>query len=257
MLLRALKRSSLAFAAMLVARVAHADGPAALDACFSASEKAQLARDEGHYLLARQLFSKCAQESCPTPVRNDCTKAAVDVASTQPSIVFGVQDERGRDLRDVTISVDGEPLVAQVDGRPVEVDPGSHVFAFSSAQYSTKTVSLVVRAGEKNRLVTVQVERPQKTDHAAPPDSQPARPVPVLSLVLAGVGIVAIGAGAFVALGARSDLSDLESAPCASTRTCEESDVDSVRTRLVVGDAFFATGAVAIGVAAVLWLTSR
>jgi hypothetical protein len=249
-----MKRSLVFFAAMLVAPTAHAD---ALDACFSASEKAQLARDEGHYLLARQLFAKCAQESCPPAVRNDCTRATVDVASMQPSVVFGVQDDRGQDLRDVTVSVDGEPLVSQIDGRPVEVDPGSHVFAFATAQHPTKSVSMVVRAGEKNRLVTVHLERAPRSEGASPRDSERARPIPTLSLVLAGVGLVAIGAGTVLALGARSDLSDLEAAPCASTRTCSESDVDSVRTRLVVGDVFFATGIVAIGAAAVLWLTSR
>lgn len=252
-----MKRSVLVLATMLVARTAHADAPAALDACFSASEKAQVARDDGHYALARQLFAKCAQDTCPPTVRNDCTKSVADVASVQPSVVFGVQDEREQDLREVTVSVDGEPLVSQVDGRPVEVDPGSHVFAFSTAQHRTKTVSLVVRAGEKNRLVSVRLERPQRTERTSTPDAEHARSVPALSLVLVGVGIAAIGAGTIAVLSARSDLSDLEAAPCASTRTCAESDVDSVRTRLVVGDAFFATGVVAIGAAVVLWLTSR
>jgi hypothetical protein len=78
--------------------------------------------------------------------------------------------------------------------------------------------------------------------------------MPVHPLALAATS--ASGGFAVLGLSAPSDPSSHESAPCASTRTCNPDDVDAIRTRYALADVCLGVGVVALAAATWLWLTS-
>jgi hypothetical protein len=225
--------------------------PPGVAQCLSTSEHAQLDRDEGRYLKAREGLLTCSSATCPPVVQRDCLKWLAEIDATMPTLVFVVRSASGNDLGDVVVRVDGQLLLSRLDGKPVAVDPGEHVFTFESGTRRVQSRALV-NVGERNRIVRVSVDDTPE----GPPAPVPARPpVPVGSFVLGGVAVLALGSAGILWLSATSDLRSLESNPCAASRTCSESDVQSVRTRMIVGDVLAGAGLVALGTAAYLLFT--
>jgi hypothetical protein len=74
--------------------------------------------------------------------------------------------------------------------------------------------------------------------------------------IVAGAGVVAIGAFAYLGLTGLSDYHALQSG-CGPNRTCKQSDVDAVRTKLWVADGLGVAGVAALGVAGWLWVSSK
>ena len=239
-------------------RSAAADEPAtpSVAQCLSASEQGQLARDDGHYTKARALLLTCSSGACPAVVQRDCLKWLAEIDTNMPTLVFVVRSASGSDERDVVVRIDGQVLVSRLDGMPVAVDPGEHVFSFQAGARRVESRALV-NVGERNRVVRVTFEDAAPPVHGPEPAREQSSPsaVPLGSLVLGGAGLVALGTSAVLWLTATSDLKSLESDPCATTKTCAESDVKSVRTRMIVGDVLAGMGVAALGAAAVLWLT--
>ena len=233
----------LAFVVAVVAfapRVASAEPT--VPECLSASERGQIDRDEGRYLRAQAAFATCASEACPAPVQRDCARALRDLEPNIPSIVFVVRDASGADRADVVVRMDGAVLASRLDGKPLPVDPGEHVFELQldGRRFERRAI---VAVGERNRVFRVN-------DEAASPAS-----VPTGTIVFGSLGVVALGAAVALWLTAKSDLASIESSPCASTKTCAQSDLDAVRTRLVVGDVAAGVGVLAVGTAVFFWLT--
>src|SRR5688572_19314060 len=121
---------ALALAVVAIAAPALADNQSA---CIAAAGKGQAARKAGKLREARDNFIICGAESCPALVRHDCAQWNAELVPTLPTVVFGARDRSGRDLFDVTVSMDGEILVKQLDGKSVAVDPGKHTFRFDVA----------------------------------------------------------------------------------------------------------------------------
>jgi hypothetical protein len=225
--------------------------------CLSASDRATALKSEGRYRAARKSFLTCVADSCPSVVRRDCVTSLTELDQLQPSFVFDVRDERGADMSEVRVSMDGEPLVEKLDGKPVNVDVGPHVFTFAAGpRYKEQRVQVIARTTEKNRILAVKLE-PVAAASADPKPIAPTHgePVPVFPIMLAGVGVVALGAFAYLGLSARSDLRALESDPCATSKTCSKSDVDSVRTRFAIADVALGVGVVSFVAAAWLWFS--
>lgn len=209
--------------------------------CLSASERGQIDRDEGRYLRAQASFATCASQACPAPVQRDCAKALGDLAPNIPSIVFVVRDASGADRADVVVRMDGAVLASRLDGKPLPVDPGEHVFEL---QLDGRRIErrAVIAVGERNRVFRVNDET-----------ASPA--VPMGTIVFGSLGAVALGAAVALWVTAKNDLDAIESSPCAATKTCAQSDLDAVRTRLVVGDVAAGVGVLAAGTAIFFWLT--
>src|SRR5262249_35454795 len=96
-------------------------------ACARAAEQGQDLRTEGRFVKARQRFIECSHPSCPNLVRADCVRWLGELSPSIPTVVL-VATTDGRDLEDVSVSLDGEPFVSTLDGRAEPVDPGPHVF---------------------------------------------------------------------------------------------------------------------------------
>jgi hypothetical protein len=147
-------RSLVAFTAawVLVAQVARADSKTE---CIASADQAQQARDDGKYRAARDGFLSCSRAVCPKVVAGSCTKWAREMAEGIPTIVLSAKDAAGTDIGDARVTFDGALLATTLDGKPLEVDPGSHKLRFEHEGSEPVEQTVVIKAGEKLRAVNV------------------------------------------------------------------------------------------------------
>lgn len=179
-----------------------------VQACLAASEKGQRARSAGKLREARDHFLVCGGEGCPGMVRRDCAQWQSEVIGILPSVVFGAKDKQGRDMFDVSVSMDGEVLVKKLDGKSVAVDPGPHTFKFDTAGLGPLVERALVKEGEKSRVITVSFAEggagsgdastpPHDPDRKPPPDGVEQRHT-VWPWVVVGIGAATIVAGTVI-----------------------------------------------------------
>jgi hypothetical protein len=223
---RLLGRAGLALAIAAIAvgeRRARAD---AKQACATAADTGQTARDQGRNRAAREAFATCARETCPKIIAQACSTWLRDLDAATPTIVLGAKDETGADLTDVRVSIDGAPLTSHLDGKPLPIDPGAHTLRFEHAGATPVGARVVARTGEKNRLVVIAFRTGAEVDSRAtrtgtgtgtaatsdtPPTTDGAAPEPAPAQtretsssssggrIAGGVTLLAIGAGAAAA----------------------------------------------------------
>ncbi len=226
-------------------------------ACVSASEKAQQLRSAGKLGEARDQLNICGRPECPKLVQQDCTQWMSELLASLPSVVPGAKDRKGRDILDVRVTVDGKVVTEVLDGKAIVLDPGVHAFLFESKGLPPLKEQVVVKPGEKNRIVTVTFATPED---ATPPSGAPnggagaasggsgESSPPIAAYVLGGVGIAALGAALYFDLAASGDAHDLRSG---CSPNCAQSDVDDVKTKYTIagvtagiGGALLVTGIV-------------
>lgn len=140
--------------------------PLGKEQCVDAHSRGQDARDQGKLSLARKLFLTCAQASCPALVQRDCARFTDDLTRQQSSLSFVARDAQGADLPDTAVYVDDALVVTRLDdGKPHDVDPGTHTIRFTS-NGAVQSVTVVVGTGEKGRVVaatfgTINVPSPK------------------------------------------------------------------------------------------------
>jgi hypothetical protein len=190
---------SLCASGRAVADDAGAPPPDAKQVCISAVEQGQTERDDGKYRQARLSFLTCAQDSCPRVIQQSCTKWLRELDESAPTIVLAAKDDQGSDLTDVNVSFDGAPFVTALDGKPVEVDVGEHVIRFDREGSVPVEQKLLLRAGEKARVVSVVLRRTgASTDGDA---GEVGKPPPEPTMSAHHVVAVSLGVGAIAAAG--------------------------------------------------------
>jgi hypothetical protein len=247
-------------------RVALADA----NACAGLHASGQREMKAGHLRSASKQFTACSSdESCPEAVRADCMELFENVERMIPTVIFSVVDQTGSDVTQVVKVYSGENLLVEgLDGRALAIDPGQHQFRFELPWGESMTSDVLIREGEKNRLVGVKAVDPNKaiapapetpvTTPAAPPS--PVAPVvvnrtPVGFWVASGIGVAALGAGTVFALMGRAKHSDL--ADCSPTcDLAREDDYDAMKRDYLIGDIALGAGLVSVGVAAVIYFTA-
>jgi len=179
---------SRALVASVLAGLATTLSPGRADAdvkkvCAAAADAGQTARDEGHYRAAREAFLTCAREACPKLVAQTCSGWLHELDAATPTIVLGAKDEKGLELTDVHVEIDGAPFADHLDGKPVPLEPGDHTVHFERGGI-TAVEHVVARTGEKNRRVSVALVAPatpsalRRTEDAAPETADPTSPPP-------------------------------------------------------------------------------
>jgi len=129
-----------------------------IESCTEAHAAGQRQENLGHLKEALAAFQSCASDAaCPLPIRNECTQLYTTVDRRLPSVVISVADGEGNDLVDVRVFSGGTLVADGLDGRPVSIDPGLHEFRFELPTGKELTKSVVVRQGEKDRLVSVRL----------------------------------------------------------------------------------------------------
>jgi hypothetical protein len=227
---------------MALSAPAWGDGPDA-SSCVDAYSKAQTLRNERKLVEARQSLLVCAQPTCKDFIVKDCTDWLDQVKSALPSVVPVANDAAGNGIFNVKVSMDGAPLVAKIDGRSVEVNPGPHTFVFENADGTKQQKDVLVAEGEKEKRVTVSfgggggaapaggATAPAASPAApaggtaatasteSPPDTGPHKssPLKLVGLVTAGLGVVGLGVGTVFGISAMGDKND---AHCTSSSVC-------------------------------------
>jgi hypothetical protein len=248
----------LAIASSMAAALCVVSAPSAADTtkdqCVDANAKAQDLRRDGKLAAARAQLRVCADASCPTIVRDDCTRRLDDLENAQPSLLFDVKDSAGIDLIDVRVSMDGRPLVDHLDGRPLSVDPGAHVFTFEVAGRPPVTDKFLVKEGEAGRRENVVISNPLPT-----PSGFGSQKVVGLSLL--GAGLVGLGVGSAFGLMASSAWRSAKDAcggdvhQCADTKTAASQRDTTITDGLISTVGFIAGGAL-VAIGAVVFFTA-
>lgn len=236
----------------LVSGVAYAAPTQATVQCIDGSERGQAARDAGDLLEARTQFLRCAQPQCPGAIQTACAEWGAAVGTQIPSFVLEVKDARGADVTTGSITLDGTPLPQDaLEGRAVEVNPGSHVFRFEAPGSPAIERSIVAREGETKRLVSIALAPAPRVEVLPPPAPPPrSHKPPAVSWVLAGIGVAAIGTGAAFEVSGLVSRSNLDEC----SPRCSTDRVDEIRRRMLVGDIAIGVGVAAVAVGAVLWI---
>ena len=244
----------------LLAQSAHADD--AGTRCAAAFEKAQTDRASGKYTSAITEAATCSQLECNAAVTRECVKLHETLREEIPTLVFSARREGGGEIVAVKVSVDGQPLLESIDGKPISLDPGLHNFRFETEGFPPIETAHTARVGDKNRLIEVVFSRPGDKKADKKPDVKPKqgpRRVPVASWVLGGIGVAAIGAGVYMRVSGISDYNELNRTCSPGARNnpnlgCDEDDVDAIRTKFQLSWVPIGVGASAIVGAAVIYL---
>lgn len=238
-----------------------AEGGAVKQQCSDAFEHAQRLRNESHYVAANQEILKCANAGCGEVLFEECSKIYGELQNALPSVVFGARDDEGNELTNVQVTLNGQPFIEQLDGKPLPMDPGSQTFVFSAPGFLPAERVTVIRAGEHFRQVTVELEpKPSATNAKAAKGSPPAanlppraRSLPVASYVLGGVGVLAMGSFvAFRLLGsAQYDQLERDCKP-----DCSTSQSDAVRQKYLISNVSLGLGSAALVGAVTVYLAT-
>ena len=249
-----------AIATTLAAAPALADPDAR--ACIGANEQSIAHRDRHELLAARERLVVCSDASCPREIRAECERRLAELAAEIPTVVFAAKDGRGDDLAEVSVFVDGTRAATRLDGVPVALDPGEHVFRFDSGGGSVEARA-VVREGEKDRSIRVVFPLPAEPPRAPPSpprrnSSVRAAGVAVASVGLAGLVVGAVFGGLATAAWSRSQTECRTYADCADPASAIR-DHDDARlfatvstVTLIAGSVLVAAGAVTFFVAPVV-----
>jgi hypothetical protein len=217
-------------------------------ACLDAAEDGQKLRDGGAYVRARERFIACAADECPGEVRKSCVGWLGELEKLTPTVVFGVESG-GNEVTDVRVLVDGKMVVERIDGKPVALDPGAHRFRFERPGERAVEQTLLVRAGDKERLIGVRFA-PDASASPLPPPSSPSPTAGTHASVYAfgAAGIAGIATGAVLDLSGYIFLRECNNDPsCGGGHERAE-----VEWRFVAGDLLLGVGVLC---GAVAWLT--
>lgn len=244
--------ASLFFVASAVASRDAAAQPTSARACAEAASAGQVLRDEGKLVDARAKFVTCAQPSCPKLIQKDCAQWQSEVDERLPTIVIAAKDDAGKDVRNVTVTIDGKPLTNAVDGRSIPIDPGAHKFHFESPGLEPDDTEAVVREGERARGIEGRLKRPgwqQRQQEQQQQQQQKVIDYPrepetkggpgAWPWVLGGVALVGAGLGTYFTLSMFSDVNSCKP-------HCSDDQINTIKTKNTLEIVSFAVGGAAL-----------
>jgi hypothetical protein len=221
--------------------------PPSEDRCLAAYEQGQRLRLKHALLEARAELLLCAREPCPASFRPECLQWFDEVQQLVPSVIIHVEGDVG--ATDVRVSIDGVVVASRLDGTPIEVDPGEHVFRFEPAGRAASEQRVVINVGQKARLLTINASKPVPASDRTTSSSRSPSLAP---WIFAGVGGVALGSFAYFGATGLSQRDELTQC----TPYCEQADIDNTRRRFLVADVSLAISALSFGVAVYYWLSA-
>jgi hypothetical protein len=223
--------------------------------CIADHVAGQALRLEGRFAAAAAELKQCLHPSCSALLREDCAALLRSVELETPSVVFAASDGR-RDLVEVTVRVDDRVVATRLDGRAVALDAGPVVLRFEAPGMRRVTQHLVIRAGQKNRLVAVTLPPAEVAPVAVAVRAAPVRErrealapqAPRFDRVdraLLGTSLVLGAAGTGLAVGAQRafDRAEQRCSP-----RCPRSEVRRIdRVAAAADGVFVVAGAVLLG----------
>jgi hypothetical protein len=274
-------RNGAAIFIALLASAASTEARADDQVCNDGYEQGQVLRKDTKLLEAREKFRACVNTCMLEAKKKACGDWLSQTEHDIPTVVLSAKDVSGAILVDVTVAMDGKPMVTKLDGRSVEVNPGLHTFSFQSPDGTNKKeIQFVAEQGKKDTpaAVTLGETPPPKPDLNPPPANPAGGPVatPVgqalttpdtppiqsgspapwktIGLVTAGVGVVGLGIGTVFGLQASSKKND---AGCDSNSVCPNQGAASTLAQAAndgnLSTAFFVIGAVLTAGGITIW----
>ena len=262
-------------------------------ACATAYKDASMLELDDQLLAARTKLQLCARPSCGA-VQRRCAGKLLRLEAEIPTIVPAASDDAGRPVPETSVRIDGKPLLSRIDGRSLGIDPGQHEFTFETAGTPPASVRTEILRGRRNQAIAAVLHVPDATPprEEPPPRAAPAPPLPppapvvqqpvatpppaddpppvsralrtrvphepasssssVAPTLLTVVGVAGLAGGAAFTYWGRKDNEQL--AGC--TPNCPAETVHHIRMLYLGADMSFAVGGLALGTAALLWLTS-
>jgi hypothetical protein len=218
------------------------------EACIAAHVEAQRLRRDSKLRAAKAALVRCSDPTCPHVIADECTQLFDDTAKAIPTLVFSAQDADGHDVADARVTEADAVVMARLDGKEIEVDPGEHHYVFERVGAAPVVRTIVVKEGERLRRVTVKLG-----DGASPEGSATRELGPAFWIVgtVGLVGVTTFGALATAGLLEKNGLDDEGCAP-----RCDRGDVDRVRGLFLGADIALGVGLAGLGIAPILYFTS-
>lgn len=235
---------------------AEAPKPSVSEACSTAYERSQTEKIAGHYVAATAAALECSQIQCNAAIVKECVRFYEALEADTPTLVFSARKAEGGELTDVRVEMDGQVATEQLTGRPLAVDPGPHDFAFIHPQRGRIQVRETARVGDHARVIEVQFVDPNakpesKTPITTGPKVLGPRRVPVLSYVLGGVGVVALGSFVYFRMSGVKDYNEYNSS---CSPYCNPNDVDPVRTKFTMSYVSLGVGIASVAGAGLVYV---
>ncbi|MDB4945900.1 MAG: hypothetical protein JWP97_5434 [Labilithrix sp.] len=220
--------------------------------CADSYKNAQISRKNGALRRAREALLVCASDRCPAVLQPDCMRWLTEVEAAMPTMTFAAKGVDGKDVSDVRVTMDGQPMTMSLDGKALPIDPGTHQLRFEHGSEAPIDQQIVVREGEKSRVVSVSWARAAVLADPADADAPAAHRSHTAAWVVSGVGAAALVTFGVLAIHGVTRRSDLQN-ECFGH--CEQSKIDSIKTEFAIADIALGVGIVSVGVATVLFLT--
>jgi hypothetical protein len=215
---------------------------------------AECEESAGKFLLARTHYregKRLAEAESSAELSQLADARIFAIAPRIPRVSFVVA--RG------TLTVDGQKPSSPSE---VELDPGDHVAKVFLDGHDDAQLAISLVPGDR-RSFTLEAG-PQRTGSGSrapttPVEEQhPGRTARIAGAITFGAGLVVVGVGTVLGLGAKSSYDDAKAASCDATG-CDPQGlaaIDSARSRAGVSTALFVVGSVAAVGGAVLYLTA-
>jgi hypothetical protein len=258
------RRANALFLTLLSSHVVHAQAAPTKAACIAAHEAGQTERKDGHFGKAVETFVLCGNDACPAAIRKECTHWNEEVKSIQPSVVLSIRNERGEDVPNAQVLLDGAALADSAIA--ITLDPGKHTVKADAPGYQSVEQGFVTREAEQRRTLAIVLMRSSSgastvgtgilgtsATPRSPAAEEPRRAFPMGSTILGVLGLGLIGGGAGVGLRGTS-LEEQFRTTCAPT--CKQENKETLQMHYAVADALFAVGAV-LSVVSVVWLVTH
>lgn len=215
--------------------------------CADAYIAGQVARKEGRLREARGRFDLCAKASCPDSLQRDCQPWRAELEHDIPTLAITVTDESGATLTNAWITVDGAPLAAS-GASPF--DPGDHVARIEARGMKAAEQRITLAIGEGRRDLTVHLTPLLLPAPASAPAAATSSTTPIASIVVGGVGVVALGVLAGLGAAGNAKKAELDQSHCKPN--CEPTAVSAARSLYVGADVALGVGLGALVTAGIL-----
>ena len=169
-----------------------------------------------------------------------------------PSVSFRAKNEAGKEIVDVRVLVDGTAVAESIEPRAIPMDPGKYKIRFERKDGTSTEDTIVVRPGEKNKIVEIAFEAPKPAIVTTAPPPAPVEAkgggfrVPWIAWVGLGLGVAGgVGTAVFAVL-AKDDENRLR-ATCAPS--CSPSLRGDPDTKVALANVSLVVGAAGLGLA--------
>ncbi len=222
-----------------------------IEQCIADHSAAQREFKAGRLLGGKKLATNCAVSSCPGAIASECGAFVRDAERRTPTVIVVVVDDKGAEVSDVRLTLDGESWLDEPVATSVPLDPGRHTFAAVRGDGTRASVTALVREAERARRIELRFATPPSSASSEPgdPDTE-ISPFLLPLTVVSGLGFAAFGV---FAVKGKSDESDLE----ACKPKCAQSDSDALRQTYLFADISLGVGIAAAVGAIWVWATDE